>query len=159
MKPNLINNIEFAEKGQEITGQIDATSCLRLAELLSVSSENIANIRYTLSGAAKKLQLPSLHLTIDAKLPVLCQRCLEQMQLNFALKFDYVITDTAPTEADESDEIDWLEAAQNMDVGELIEDELLIAMPIAPMHETDCLKASTQSGEKPNPFAVLKDKF
>jgi len=60
---------------------------------------------------------------------------------------------------EESDEIDWLEASQEMDLTALIEDELLIAMPIAPMHETDCLKTSLQSGEKPNPFAVLKGKF
>ena len=159
MKPTLINNIEFAEKNLTISEQISPITCERLAETLIVSSKHLTNIRYTLTGAAKKMQLPSLHLTINATLPVLCQRCLEEMQLEFALNFNYVITDTAPTEADESDEIDWLEAATEMNVNELVEDELLIAMPIAPMHNTACLKASTQSGEKPNPFAVLKGKF
>jgi uncharacterized protein len=46
-----------------------------------------------------------------------------------------------------------------MNLTELIEDELLIAMPIAPLHEADCIKATMQSGEKPNPFAILKGKF
>ena len=156
MKPILINNLEIAQKNLEITGDLNVSSCERLAEILSTSDESLANIRYTIVGTAKKMHLPSLHLTIDAQLPVLCQRCLEEMQLDFALTFDYAISNTAPTEADESDEIDWLEASQEMNINELVEDELLIAMPIAPMHKTDCMKASTQSGEKPNPFAVLK---
>ena len=159
MKPNLINNIEFAEKGLTMSEHIPPATCKRLAEIIILASKNLTDIRYTLSGAAKKLQLPSLHLTVDAKLPVICQRCLEEMQLDFALAFDYAISNTAPTEADESDEIDWLEASSAMNIDELVEDELLIAMPIAPMHETDCLKASMQSGEKPNPFAVLKGRF
>ena len=159
MKPTLINNIEFAEKNLEIAGKIEASSCERLLELLNVSSENLADIRYKLIGTAKKQQLPNLNLSIQAKLPVLCQRCLAPMQLNFALTFDYVISAQAPLEAEENDEIDWLEAAPNMNVNELIEDELLIAMPIAPKHDNGCAPATTQSGEKPNPFAVLKGKF
>ena len=159
MKPILINNIEFAEKNLEITGEIEASSCERLLELLNVSSENLVDIRYTLIGAAKKQQLPNLHLSIDAKLPVLCQRCLAPMQLDFALSFDYIISAQAPAEVEESDEIDWLEASLTMNVNELVEDELLIAIPIAPKHENGCAPATTQSGEKPNPFAVLKGKF
>ena len=46
-----------------------------------------------------------------------------------------------------------------MNVLQLIEDELLLAMPIAPTHAEACNKASMQSGEKPNPFAVLKGKI
>ena len=159
MKLILINNIEFAEKNLEIAGQIEVSSCERLLELLNVSSENIADIRYKLIGTAKKQQLPNLNLSIDAKLPVLCQRCLAPMRLDFALTFDYVISAEAPTEANESDEVDWLEASPTMNVNELIEDELLIAMPIAPKHDNGCAPASTQSGEKPNPFAVLKGRF
>ena len=157
MKPTLINNIEFAEKNLEITGKIEANNCERLLELLNISSEYSADIRYTLIGTAKKQQLPNLHLSIDATLPVLCQRCLAPMQLDFALSFDYIISAEAPAEAEESDEIDWLEASLTMNVNELVEDELLIAMPIAPKHDNGCAPASTQSGDKPNPFAVLKD--
>ena len=159
MKPTLINNIEFAEKNLERAGKIEASSCERLLELLNVSSENLADIRYKLIGTAKKQQLPNLNLSIQAKLPVLCQRCLAPMQLNFALTFDYVISAQAPLESEENDEIDWLEASLTMNVNELVEDELLIAMPIAPKHENGCAPATTQSGEKPNPFAVLKGRF
>ena len=159
VKPLLINNLEFAQKNLEITGDLIAADCARLAETLTLSDDNLANIRYTLSGAAKKLHLPSLHLSIDATLPVLCQRCLEAMQIHLNLAFDYLICENAPNETDENDEMDWLEPTQHMNLGELIEDELLIAMPIAPVHAADCAKASMQSGDKPNPFAVLKGRF
>jgi uncharacterized protein len=159
MKPLLINNLEFAQKNLEISGDLNVASFERLSETLSISSENLANIRYTLVGAAKKMHLPSLRLSIDAKLPVLCQRCLEAMQINLNLSFDYLISEHLPEEIDENDETDWLEPSQHMNLGELVEDELLIAMPIAPVHEENCIKASLQSGEKPSPFAVLRGKF
>ena len=159
MKPILINNLEFAQKNLEITGDLNAADCPRLAEMLAKTNEKPANIQYTLAGAAKKLHLPSLHLSLDATLPVLCQRCLGAMQINLNVTFDYLICENSPEEMDENDEMDWLEPAQRMDLGELIEDELLIAMPIAPVHAADCAKASMQSGDKPNPFALLKGRF
>ena len=159
MKPLLINNLEFAQKNIEITDDLNVADCPRLAETLSTSDEDVANIRYTLAGAAKKLHLPSLHLQVEAELPVLCQRCLEAMQINLNLAFNYLICENSPEEMDENDEMDWLEPTQHMNLGELIEDELLIAMPIAPTHAVDCAKANMQSGDKPNPFAVLKGKF
>ena len=59
----------------------------------------------------------------------------------------------------ENDEIDWIEEEKEMNLLELIEDELLLAMPIAPHHDNNCAKLSMQSGEKPNPFAILKGKY
>jgi uncharacterized protein len=47
-----------------------------------------------------------------------------------------------------------------MDLVALIEDEMLMALPIAPVHAEDCNdnlhNGVAESGEKPNPFAVLK---
>ena len=151
----VINNLEFAETQQTLVGEVKAANCERLLETLSASSKD-ATISYKLTGATKQLRNPSLHLHIDAKLPVTCQRCLDEMQVQLNLDFNYIICQTLPIETDENDDTDWLEAAPDMNLQELIEDELLLAMPIAPMHAHDCSQQSTQSGEKPNPFAVLK---
>jgi uncharacterized protein len=43
-----------------------------------------------------------------------------------------------------------------MDVKLLVEDEVILALPIAPVHDNDCTPVTMQSGEKPNPFAALK---
>jgi uncharacterized protein len=159
MKPILINNLDFAIKNQEVSGEIALKNLSRLTETISKTSNYVTNIRYKLVGSTKKMQLPSLRLELEAVLPVLCQRCLEEMPIGLSLKFDYVIAEAVPPEFDENDEIDWLEPSQYMNLNELIEDELLIAMPIAPVHEASCTKTSMQSGEKPNPFAALKGHF
>ena len=159
MKPILINNLEFAQKNLKISGDLNPKDCVRLLESISQSDLNSASIKYTLKGHAKKMHLPSLSLQVESKLPVLCQRCLETMQIDLNLEFEYLISENNPSETEEGDEIDWLELSQHMNLTELIEDELLIAMPIAPLHEANCIKSTMQSGEKPNPFAVLKGKF
>ena len=155
MNDLIIHNLEFAEAKQTLAGEIDTANCERLAETLSASGK-VANINFKLTGAAKQLRNPSLHLHIEAKLPVTCQRCLDEMQVQLNLDFNYIICKELPIETDENDDTDWLEAAPDMNVQALIEDELLLAMPIAPMHAHDCSQQSMQSGEKPNPFAVLK---
>ena len=155
----VINNLEFAQAQQTLAGEIDALKCERLAETLGArpSLDGAgAHISFKLTGAAKQLRNPSLHLHIEAKLPVICQRCLDEMLVSINLDFNYIICNALPTEVDENDDTDWLEAAPEMNLQALIEDELLLAMPIAPMHDHDCSKQSMQSGEKPNPFAVLK---
>ena len=161
IKTLLINNLEFAQKQQEIADYFAPESLNRLAETLALTSENahLAVIHFTLTGDFKRFRQPSLHLRINSELPVICQRCLDEMLVKLDLKFDYLLSDSSVNAVDESDELDWLEINSEMDVRELIEDELLLAMPIAPVHATSCTELSMQSGEKPNPFAVLKGKI
>ena len=161
IKTLLINNLEFSQKQQEIADYFAPESLNRLAETLALTSENahLAAIHFTLTGDFKRFRQPSLHLRINSELPVICQRCLDEMLVKLDLKFDYLLSDSSVNAVDESDELDWLEINSEMDVRELIEDELLLAMPIAPVHATSCTELSMQSGEKPNPFAVLKGKI
>lgn len=157
MKPILINNLEVAKNQENISGEISFAHCERLNKALRIDDESPQKISYQLSGATTKLHLPSLHLTINASLPVLCQRCLEAMQLELSLGYDYVISDVEPAPFDGEEEIDWLEASREMNLNELIEDELLMALPLAPRHEHDCKLLKLESGEKHNPFSALKD--
>ncbi len=162
IKPLLINNLEFAVSEQAVSGSVELSVLQRLGELLVLQDEHQqpASIQYTLAGAANKYSQPSLHLTIDANLPTICQRCLNEMSVQLKLSFDYLISDTESVGFDENDDLDWLESSREMNVWDLIEDELLIAFPIAPVHSSEqqeCIQHTKQSGEKPNPFAVLKD--
>ena len=166
MKLLTINNLEFAQKQLEVTDSFAPISLNRLAETLALQDKNVhlATIHFTLTGDYKRFRQPSLHLHIKSQLPVICQRCLDEMLINLDLNFDYLLSDSTineieANEVEGSDEIDWLEINSEMNVHELIEDELLLAMPIAPAHDGPCSSLSMQSGEKPNPFAVLKGKF
>ena len=161
MKLLTINNLEFAQKQQEIADNFAPISLNRLAETLALQGENahLAAIYFMLTGDCKRFRQPSLRLHIKSQLPIICQRCLGEMLINLDLNFDYLLSDSTINEMEDSDEMDWLEINSEMDVRELIEDELLLAMPISPAHDGACSSLSMQSGEKPNPFAVLKGKI
>lgn len=114
------------------------------------------------SGAAE----PWLHLVADTVLPLVCQRCLStvdtELQVDRWFRF-------APDEAtaeleDENSEEDVLVAARDFDLRGLIEDELLMDIPITPRHDV-CPQPVRLSavdpafeegeGERVSPFAVL----
>jgi uncharacterized protein len=156
----LINNLEFSDNKQSMSGELPVEALPRLLGFLDTTSfaGSINTISYELFGRHVSGK-PGLHLMIGANLPMLCQRCLTPIRMRFNLAFDYVLSASEPEELDADDDIDWLEISRAMDLRELIEDELIIALPIAPVHEHPCQSQPTTSGEKANPFAVLKGKF
>ena len=156
-KSLIINNLEFTKNQLILSDSLALVQLPRLVEILANTDKT--RVQFELLGTGKQFRQPSLHLTIKANLAVTCQRCLNEMEVNLNLDFDYLISNAEISEAEESDEIDWIEENHEMDVAALIEDELLLALPIAPTHAHDCTKANMQSGEKPNPFAVLKGRF
>ncbi len=163
IKPLLMNNLEFATAAQSVSGHVNWRDLQRLSDLLDtqLNPQNTGKIDYQLSGSTQKYKQPSLHINIHAELPAVCQRCLSEMIVLLNLNFDYLISDNEPAELDENADLDWLESSREMNVWELIEDELLLAFPIAPVHlpeqQQACIAYNSQSGEKPNPFAVLKN--
>jgi len=156
MKPTLINNLEIAKKQETLAGEMTAKECNRLIEGINHAQEDDLHIQYQLTGHTSTFHLPSLHLTVDALLPLICQRCLDAMQVRISLTFDYVISEEEPEAFNGDDDVDWVEASREMNLNELIEDELLIAIPLAPTHDHACKPLKLESGEKHNPFAALK---
>jgi len=156
-KPLLIDNLAFAKKQDEVSHQIDLEGCERLLEMLVPEQVLTKKISYTLTGLASQLHLPGLKLQIEATLPVICQRCLQPMDLDLSLTHVYVISEVEPESFEGDDDVDWLEVSREMNVNELVEDELLIAMPLGPSHQHACKTLPKEEVEKPNPFAVLKD--
>ena len=107
-----------------------------------------------------------LHLEADAQLPMICQRCLGVMpvDLQASRSFRFVKDEATAAALDDEFEEDLLAVSHDLNARELLEDELLMALPLVPMHDT-CpevipMSASDvdfeQAGEqKTNPFAVL----
>ncbi len=121
----------------------------------------LGSMRPSMSGG----QSAWLHLTASAVVPVTCQRCLGVVDLSLHVDQDFrFVADeaTALAEDDESAE-DLLVLSHDLDVLELVEDELLMALPIVPMHEAcesehaQTLTANAGDGgdDKPHPFAAL----
>ncbi len=164
----IIDNLAFVKRNERLTGELSLSDCPRLSALLEADTKNASSkyspsgsIKFDLSGKQGNHGQALLLLALQANITCLCQRCLKEMPLILALNFNYSISDMPEGDllanaADETDDIDLQPISQHMDVIALIEDELIMALPIAPVHEQACVSLVNQSGEKPNPFAVLK---
>ncbi|MCF8211672.1 MAG: YceD family protein [Rhodoferax sp.] len=109
-----------------------------------------------------------LRLSAQVTLSLVCQRCLEHASIAVACErdFRFVATEAQAALEDEVSEEDVLVISRSFDLLELVEDELLMALPVAPMH-AECpttLKLQVADPdfvetkpEKSNPFAVLQE--
>ncbi|QBK04932.1 DUF177 domain-containing protein [Hylemonella gracilis] len=107
-----------------------------------------------------------LHLRAQTVLSLTCQRCLEPVDWPVAVarSFRFVGTEAQAEIEDEASEEDVLAISREFDLLALVEDELLMELPLAPTHET-CPSRPTFSAAdadfegaapvKPHPFAAL----
>jgi uncharacterized protein len=153
----VIDAIEFARKGLAIHDTIALSQFLRLSDLVSADAE----LGYELSGYVDAESKPRLRLHMHGEAPLVCQRCLEPLAFVIDVDTDFILVgdDSMIPPPDESDEMpDYLVATAEMRVIELLEDELLLALPYAPKHEDACADNAgvKMNSEKQSPFAVLK---
>lgn len=118
-----------------------------------------AELRYTLTGGKDRWQRPFLDLTLSGCLSLYCQRCMKPT--DFMLdEYVHIVFFNNENELDEAmlhdDELEGMVQQNELDVFGLLEDQILMALPISPKHNhcdsTDLDKANQ---DKPNPFAVL----
>ena len=108
-----------------------------------------------------------LHLAAKTSVPLTCQRCMGTVATPLEVDqwYRFVATeDIAMAEDDESEE-DLLVMAPQFDLLAVLEDELLMALPLVPMHGECPFPPVMKTGEealaapandKPNPFAMLE---
>lgn len=154
-----INSLDFSRKSQEFHDIIPLLRFSRLGEYLA---DTDGSLEITLNGRVDKSGKPTLHLEVHGALKLTCQRCLDSFEYPLDVAADFVIVtseDAIPSpDSDEyDDEVDYLVAETHMPVIDLVEDEILLALPLAPKHaEEACGSAGKVELEKPSPFAVLK---
>jgi uncharacterized protein len=119
------------------------------------------NLRFGAYGDDKVLVTGQLMTRVMGQ----CQRCLEPVTtlVEFDREFRFVESEEAALAQDEDSEEDLLVQCPQFDLLELVEDELLMALPVSPKHEK-CpgdLKLSAadadfeRAPDRPNPFAKL----
>lgn len=148
----------FAAEFRSIEGRLSVADLLRLSDALaSVDS----TLEWRLEGSmveGAQGQEPRLRLQVEGKLDLRCQRCLGGLE--WPLRVDTLLQPVRsgqpiPEEELEDDEVDALEIDAELDVLALLEDEILLAMPIAPRHQV-CEAPRPEGGaSKESPFAAL----
>lgn len=162
----------FAEEGRPLIETTLLQNMQRLAhetQGLQPDSEVKWQARAELRGASgAPVADPDvwLHLQANASIPLTCQRCMgavpTPVEVNQWYRF-VASEDVAMAEDDQSEE-DLLVIEPQFDLLALLEDELLMALPLVPMHEqcpvattlsAGVIEAADEAGKKPNPFALL----
>lgn len=105
-----------------------------------------------------------LRLTLEARVRLTCQRCLGPVETPLRVErwFQFVESEERAAQLDADSEDDVLVSTRSLDLQQLAEDELLLALPLVPRHEacplplrsavSDAVEASDAA---PNPFAAL----
>ena len=154
--PPVIDGFEFASAGASLEGALPIRDFPRLQDLLAGRDGEIA---FEVEGVRDERGRPALRLNVRGRLELRCQRCLEP--LPFEVDADEVLVlagtqaeiDAEPADVHAADRV---VAAKEMPVRELVEDELILALPYAPRHAGCNARASTDAAEKALPFAGLR---
>jgi uncharacterized protein len=103
-----------------------------------------------------------LHLEGQARLALVCQRCLQPVEaaLQATRSFQFVAGEEQAAAVDADSEDDVLALTRTLDLIGLVEDELLLALPLVPRHEVcpQPLKVRDDGAlfeERVHPFAAL----
>jgi uncharacterized protein len=114
------------------------------------------------SGGADQI---CLDLRASVQLPMQCQRCLTPVleTVQAERSFRFVADEATAAALDDEAEEDILVISRDFDALALVEDELILSLPLVPLHEV-CPEAVPMSAvdsefeaaaERPNPFGVL----
>lgn len=155
--PAVIDSLEFARTGQHLSGDLPIR---RLSRLEDVVADPGGDIAYEVDGARDQRNRPLLRLHIHGTLKLRCQRCLEAFEHDLDVASDILVVQpgAVPDDVDDPDAPDYIEAERELDLAALVEDEVLLALPFAPRHETECVERRPGGGDaaqEPNPFARL----
>jgi len=145
----------FARKGQKKAGRAALCELERLADLLA---ETRGEVEWSIEGVQGADGRPLLRLDIRAVPVLICQRCLgplEHAVERASLLRPVEVGTPIDQEELENDEFDTIEVGAGLDVLELVEDEILLALPIVPRHEQCGSPHAAGGSKKESPFDVL----
>ena len=158
---------QLARKGDTLQGRTALGGCARWLEGLPGQPAQ-RNVDWSLSGETDSLGQHFMVLRAQAVVTLECQRCLTLFDLPLRVETRVQLVQNeeeleAEGAEDDPDAPDRLPGSTHFDVQELVEDELILALPYVPKHEV-CpslpeVLDSAEGGDtrRPSPFAVLAD--
>lgn len=153
---HFIDSLDFACKGSEIQGEVPLTEMHRLQDKLAVPE---GKINYVVRGFQDRNGRPMLEVALTGMCQLRCQRCLDGMTYPIQLFSRLLLVQESELDefSDEDDEQDSIPADNRLDVFALLEEEILLSLPFAPVHPSGaCQFVAEGSGQsEKNPFAVL----
>lgn len=149
----VIDGLEFARAGATLAGTLEIPDLPRLSEL----GCSVAQIRYVIRGGATAQGKPALHVDATGMVELACQRCLEAIAVPVAVRAELELAASQEAVDLADDDVDRVVASRSMVVAALVEDEVILALPMVPKH-AQCgtgTEDSDSGGERASPFAAL----
>jgi uncharacterized protein len=154
----VVDALRFAENADRLSGTLSVEELPRLAD---ECLEDFQPFEMRAAGVHSPRGRSGIEIWLQGSVTVECQRCLKPLALELS---PHAAFELARTEAeadaqsvilDEDDVWDAVVGTERFDLAQLGEDELMLALPFAPMHEACEPAAPAEAGEKISPFAVL----
>ncbi len=153
-----VDTIAFARNADELRGTLAVAELPRLQDVLF---EQSGEVTYRLTGAMDKDGIASLGLSVEAGLVLTCQRCLGpvEFKLDMARNFELVPASRELGDpAEEPGDVERIHADPNLDVGAMVEEEVILSLPMVAAHlPGECLTppAAGAGNEATSPFSAL----
>lgn len=169
---NIIEPFELATQRRTLSGTLPVSGLPRLMRSLNADAEDVGRflVEYTLDFGVDEGGAPRVIGTVQTVLPTKCQRCMEMMELQLSLDIRLALVKSRQAAQQLSEDYDPLLVSPDAEISveSIVEDELILALPQATMHEIkDCPKGESflntgggaaEDGPAPqreNPFAML----
>ncbi len=147
----LIDGFQFARSAGELKGELHQSDLPRLAESQCV----IEAVRFALSGAIDPEGRPMLRVSVRGGVHLVCQRCLGPIEIPLQIDSELLLVRSERETAEADDDLDRIVGDKAMDVAALIEDEILLVLPMVPRHEHCDVAPVAAQERRPSPFAML----
>ncbi|PVE41640.1 YceD family protein [Limnohabitans planktonicus] len=167
--PQHLDVVAFARDEAVLEGQGALQAMSRLCQE-QVDGDVLAGpVVWCLEGRLEPQSGGADHVWLDLEasvaLPMQCQRCLTPVleTVQAQRSFRFVADEATAAALDDEAEEDILVVSRDFDALALVEDELILSLPLVPLHEVcpEALPMSAvdpefeQAAERPNPFGVL----
>ncbi len=148
----------FARAAGQVHGQLAVSAMSRLQDQLA---SNAGDVKYSVRGGVDPLDRPQLELEVTGALKLLCAHCVKPLEYALALRTRMLMSQPGAVPLDDEDPVapEWIEAGQELNLQELVEDEILLGLPLSVRHAQGLCSSESQEafGKKAadSPFARL----
>lgn len=156
--PERVDIARLADSSATLEGSVPVARFVRLADQLA-SREGAVEATF---GFAREDGREVVSGRIEGRLMLVCQRCLGGVDVPVVVRVDLVrVASEADAATVEGSHDPFVAPTREVVLAELVEDELILALPLVPMHQGDAAcaaRAVAPQGEdrrRENPFAAL----
>jgi uncharacterized protein len=151
LQPAAFDGLAFARNAAILEGRLGMESLPRLAQ----SGCSGSFLGFVLTGEINERGKAGLKLAVDGSVSLQCQRCLGSLKLPLHLEAQLEFASSEAEIMAADDDVERVVAGREMSVAALVEDEVLLALPMVPKHEHCRLAADLGTNAGPSPFQAL----